>query len=198
SMLRPALKNIPVINQILPEASDEEIAAENGNKYKNLSEAIDRIKELENELAQYQTNGSTSSQTITDLQAEVARLKTFEENAEYYQKLKDDFDSQVVNAENAPDIEEYKKWYESIDGDNAAALYKEVVEKIQHTQQVQDWADTYSKMDAANAAAIFEEMTGDTDLVVEILQCMKPAQRAAILAAMDSVYAAKISVLLYP
>ena len=73
SMLRPALKNIPVINQILPEASDEEIAAENGNKYKNLSEAIDRIKELENELAQYQTNGSTSSQTITDLQAEVAR-----------------------------------------------------------------------------------------------------------------------------
>lgn len=198
SMLRPALKNIPVINQILPEASDEEIAAENGNKYKNLSEAIDRIKELENELAQYQTNGSTSSQTITDLQAEVARLKTFEENAEYYQKLKDDFDSQVVNAENAPDIEEYKKWYESIDADNAAALYKEVVEKIQHTQQVQDWADTYSKMDAANAAAIFEEMTGDTDLVVEILQCMKPAQRAAILAAMDSVYAAKISVLLYP
>lgn len=198
TMLRPALKNVPVINRILPEASDEEIAAETGYKYNNLSEAVDRIKELEKELAKYQTDGSTSSQTITDLQAEIARLKTFEENAEYYQQLKDEFDSQVVNAENAPDIEEYKKWYETIDADNAAEIYRQVCEKIQHKQQVQDWADTYAKMDPKNAAAILGEMTGDTDLIVEMMQCMKATQRAAILAEMDTVFAAKITALLYP
>ena len=53
SMLRPFLKNVPVVNRILPEATDEEIAEETGSKYKNLAEAIDRINELEAELAQY-------------------------------------------------------------------------------------------------------------------------------------------------
>ena len=43
SMLRPYLKNIPGVNMILPAATDEDIAKETGGKYKNLSEAIDRI-----------------------------------------------------------------------------------------------------------------------------------------------------------
>ena len=43
SMLRPYLKNVPVISKILPDPTDEEIKEETGNQYKNLSEAIDRI-----------------------------------------------------------------------------------------------------------------------------------------------------------
>ena len=37
TVLRPILKDVPVINRILPDASDEEVAAETGYKYKNLS-----------------------------------------------------------------------------------------------------------------------------------------------------------------
>ena len=115
SMLRPFLKNVPVINRILPEATDEEIAEETGSKYKNLAEAIDRINELEAELAQYKDAGTADSSTIADLQAEIARLKVFEDNAQYYQDLKDKFDREVVYTDNAPDISNYKSWYESID-----------------------------------------------------------------------------------
>ena len=99
----------------------------------------------------------------------------FEENQEYYEQLKDEFDREVVFTDNAPDISEYKKWYESIDADNAAALYAEVVRQLEHKQEVQDWAAAYAKMDAKNAAAILQEMTGDTNLVAEILenQCLK-------------------------
>ena len=75
SMLRPYLKNVPVINRILPDPTDEEVMEETGYKYKNLSEAVDRIKELEQELSQYQNNGSASSETIAELQAEISRLK---------------------------------------------------------------------------------------------------------------------------
>ena len=107
SMLRPYLKNVPVISMILPEASDEEIAEENGYQFKNLSEAIDRIKELENELANYQNSGASSSQEVADLQAEIDRLKVFEDNQEYYEQLKDQFDREVVFTDNAPDISEY-------------------------------------------------------------------------------------------
>ena len=58
------------------------------------------------------------------------------------------------------------------------------------------WA--YSKMDAKSAAAILEEMTGDINLVSDILNNMKSTQRAAILAAMDPVFAAKITKVMHP
>ena len=198
SSLRPYLKNVPVVNKILPAATDEEIQEETGGKYKSLSEAVDRIKELEAQLDENNNNGNASAQTIAELQAEIARLKVFEENAQHYQELKDKFDTDVVYTDNAPDISEYKSWYESIDSENAAKLYEQVVKDLQYSQQVKDWAETYSKMDAKNAAAILEEMTGDTDLVSDILLCMTSKQRAAILAEMDPVYAAKLTVIMYP
>lgn len=198
SMLRPYLKNIPVINMLLPEATDEEIAGETGGKYKNLSEAIDRINELETQLSGYKDSNSADSSTIEELKAEIARLKVFEENAEYYQELKDKFDTEVVYADNAPDISNYKEWYESIDSDNAAKLYQQVVKDMEESQQVKDWAEAYAKMEPDKAAAILEEMTGDTNLVAKILNCMTTKQRGAVLAEMDPVYAAKITKIMYP
>lgn len=198
SMLRPYLKNVPVISMILPDATDEQIAEEEGSQYKTLSEALARIKELEKEVDDYKNSGAASSQTVADMQAEINRLKQFEDKQAYYDQLKDEFDREVVYADNAPDIEEYKKWYESIDADNAAELYKEVVQKIQYSQQIKDWAETYSKMEAANAASILEEMTGDTDLVAQILKNMTSTKRAAIMAEMTPLFAAKITKVMYP
>ena len=198
SMLRPFLENVPVINRILPEKSDEEVMEETGYKYKNLAEAVERIKELEEELSQYQNSGTESSERIAQLEAEVARLKVYEDNQENFEKLKEEFDREVVFTDNAPDIEEYKKLYEEISPDNAAALYKEVCEQLQYSQEIQDWATTYSSMDPENAAAIMEEMTGDTDILAKILLCMTPDQRAAIMAEMDPVYAGKLTKIMFP
>jgi flagellar motility protein MotE (MotC chaperone) len=198
TMLRPYLKNVPVINQILPDASSEEIEEETGYKFNSLAEAVDRIKQLEKELETYQNSSSDSAQKIAELQAEIDRLKVYEENQEYYDQLKDEFDREVVYTDNAPDIEEYKKWYEAMDPDNAAEIYAEVVERIQTSAKVTEWAEAFSKMDAENAAAILEEMTGDTDLVAEILMSMTSKQRAAILAEMDTVFAAKMTKIMYP
>ena len=102
SMLRPFLKNVPVIK------SDEEVMEETGYKYKNLAEAVDRIKELEDQLAQYQNNGAADSDQIAQLKAEVERLKVYEDNQENFLKQKEEFDREVVFTDNAPDIEEYK------------------------------------------------------------------------------------------
>ena len=197
TMLRPILKNVPVLSMILPDATDEEVAEEAGYDFKSMSEAVDRIKELESELANYK-GGTTTSDTIASLQAEINRLKPYEEKAEYYQELKDKFDTEVVYADNAPDIENYKTWYETIDSENAAKIYEQVIKDLEYEQKVKDWAETYSKMDAKDSAAILSEMTGDTDLVVKILNCMTSKKRGEILAEMDTVFAAKITKLLYP
>lgn len=196
SMLRPYLKNVPVVNMILPEATDGETAEETGSSYKTLAEALDRINELETQLKEYENNGS--SERIAELEAEVARLKVFEENAEYYQQLKDKFDTEVVYTDNAPDIENYKTWYESIDSDNAAKIYEQVIKDLAYSEAVKEWASTFGSMEAANAAAILEEMTGDTDLVADILLNLDTEVRAAIMAEMDTVFAAKLTKVMYP
>lgn len=198
SMLRPMLKNVPVINQILPEPTDEEVKEETGYKYNSLSEAVDRIKELEAELDKYTSSGEASSETIKELQAEISRLRIFEENAQKYQELKDKFDRDVVYTENAPEIENYKTWYETIDKENAAKIYEQVIKDLEYSKQVKDWAETFTKMEAKKAAAILEEMTGDTDLVAKILLCMNSKQRGAIMAEMDTVFAAKMTKIMYP
>ena len=198
TMLRPVLKNVPVVSNILPEMSDEELMEETGYKYKSLAEAIERIKELEKEVAEYQNSGNTSSEQVQQLQAEVARLKVYEENQETFLKQKEDFDNQVVFAENAPDISEYKSWYDKIYPDNAAKIYKEVCERLQFSQQVQDWATTYANMDPESAASIMEEMTGDAYVVTRILLCMTPKQRAAVMQEMDPIYAGKLTAIMFP
>ena len=198
TVLRPLLKNVPVINQILPAASDQEIANETGSKYKNLTEALARIKELEQELDTYKNTSTDSADKIAELTAEVSRLKTFEDSQVNFDDLKKKFDEEVVFNAKAPDITQYKTWYESIDAANAATIYQQVLEKINYTQQVKDWADAYSKMEPKNAAAILQEMTGDMDLVSAILSNMKTSQRGLIMAQMDTVFAAKITKIMYP
>ena len=198
TILRPLLKNVPVINQILPPASDLEVAADSGTKYKNLTEALARIKELEQELSTYQNSSTDSADKIAELTAEVSRLKTFEDSQANFEALKKKFDEEVVFNAKAPDITQYKTWYESIDSANAALIYQQVLEKINYTQQVKDWADAYSKMEPKNAAAILQEMTGDMDLVSAILSNMKTAQRGLIMAQMDTVFAAKITKIMNP
>lgn len=198
NVMRPLIKDIPGLNMILPTVSDETVAEETGYKYRTLYEAIERIKELENEIAAYQESGGSNESIIAELIAENDRLKVFEENQLLYEENKKKFDEEVVFAEKAPDIIEYKTWYEQMYPENAAEIYEKVIERLQYSQKVAEWADTYSRMDAGAAADILQEMTGDLDLVAEILLSMKAQKRADILAEMDAVFAAKLTNIMHP
>ena len=112
--------------------------------------------------------------------------------------MKKRFDNEVVYTDNAPDINEYKSWYEQMDADNAAEIYRQVLEQLQMDEVIQNLADYYASMKPANAAAVFEEMTGDLEKVAKILSCMKKDKAGDILAAMNSTLAAKLTLLIYP
>lgn len=202
-VLRPILKDIPVINMILPDATDEEVGLESKYPYTNLSDAIARIEELENENLVLREAIEVNRNQITELSAEVARLTPFEAYQKRYEQLKKDFDEQVVFGNDyignyAADPEEYIKWYETIDPENAALMYEQALERKSYSDEIMRLATSYSKMKPAQAAAILEEMTGDEEKVATILSAMKEANAASILASMDSLYAAKITVLMYP
>ena len=193
TVLRPMLKDIPGINQILPDIPDEQAAEANNYPYKNLPEAMDRISELEAELAAANGTKKGNANYLAQLEAEVARLKTFEENQLQFQKEKDKFDKEVVFNDKAPDPEEYKKYYESIDPDNAAEIYRQVVEQQDTEKKLIEQAEMYKNMKPEEAAAILNGMGGDLDLVANILLHMKTKDAGAILAKMDTNMAAKIT-----
>ena len=193
NVLRPLLKNVPVVSDILPEVSDEQLAKENSYPYRNLTEAMERINALEAELKETKGANTGNANYLAGLEAEVARLRTFEENQLQFQAEKDRFDREVVFNDKAPDIEEYKKFYEGIEPDNAAEIYRQVVEQQQVNKKIVEQAEMFKNMEPAKAAAILGGMSGDLDLVSKILLNMKTSEAGAILAEMDSNMAAKVT-----
>ena len=197
TVLQPILKDVPVINKILPE-TEEEPVVDAQYPYTTLDEAINRIKELELELSDAQSQSQGSSDSVAQLEAEVARLREFENEQSAFEEEKTKFYKEVVFNENAPDISEYRAYYESIDPANAEVLYKQVVQQQEADAEIQEYANTYAEMKPKQAAAIMEAMQDNLKLVVKILQNMETEARSDILAAMDSEVAARITKMMEP
>lgn len=193
TVLRPILKDVPVINRILPEVADDQVAEEQNYPYRNLTEAMKRIEELEAQVASMSDDKSSNSEYLAELEAEVARLKKFEENQLEFEKRVFEFDRNVVFSEQTPDIEEFRKYYEEINPENAEEIYRQVIQQIQANARVKEQAEMYKSMKPADAAAILEGMTGDLDLVAKILMNMKTKEAGAILAEMNPDMAAKVT-----
>lgn len=198
-VLAPVLKDVPVINKILPSdavvTTDDE---ESYGGYTSLREAVDYIMELELELEEAQSASNTDSEEIQQLYAEIDRLKTFEDAQVEFERIKTEFYEEVVYAENGPGPEEYQKYYETIDPTTAEYLYKQVVEQAQEDAEIEDYAKAYSEMKPAQAAAIMEQMTDSLDLVAKILHQMSADDRGDILGAMNAETAARLTKIMDP
>ncbi|MGB4659858.1 MAG: hypothetical protein WBI07_11790 [Mobilitalea sp.] len=192
-VLRPILKDVPIVNMILPDVADEQIAEENNFAYSSLPEAVAKIKELELTIEEMNQTDAAASASTEELQAEIDRLKVFEDNQKAFEERVAAFDKNVVFADAAPSIEEYKAYYEAIDPINAETIYRQVVEQLQYSEAIQVKADIYKNMEPKSAADILQTMTADVEAVSQILLCMKPKESALILAEMDNVVAAKIT-----
>ena len=186
------------INKILPKPEGEYEVEDTQYQYGSLDEAIARIKELEVELDEAKGQNKKDSKTIDDLKAPIEDLSTYKEDEAAFEKEKQKFYEEVVFSDEAPDINEYKTYYESIDPENAEVLYKQVVEQITYDEQVQDYVKTYSNMKPKEAAAIFDTMTDELGLVADILMNMGAQQRADILGKMNATTAAKLTQIMEP
>jgi len=192
-VLRPILKDVPILNLILPDVDEAQLAEEKNYPYKSLDEAVARIQELEAQVAELQKSVYDSQASNSELQAEIDRLKVFEENQKEFEERVKEFDRNVVFAEAAPDISEYKAYYEQINPANAEEIYRQVIEQLQYSEAIQEKANIYKSMEPAAAARILETMTADVESVAKILLAMRPKESGAILAEMDNVFAAKIT-----
>ena len=201
NVLTPILKDVPVLNLILPANTDvavDEETSESYGGYDNLKDAVAYIKELELELERAQSAESTSTDEVAQLKAEVERLKTFEDSQVEFQRIKTEFYEEVVYSEKGPGIEEYKKYYEEMDPATAEYLYKQVIQQIEESDEIKDYAKAYSAMKPKEAAAIFEAMTDNLDLAARILNVMEAEDRGKILGVMDPETASRLTKIMDP
>ncbi len=201
NVLTPILKDVPVLNLILPANTDvavDEETSESYGGYDNLKDAVAYIKELELELERAQSAESTSTDEVAQLKAEVERLKTFEDSQVEFQRIKTEFYEEVVYSEKGPGIEEYKKYYEEMDPAAAEYLYKQVIQQIEESDEIKDYAKAYSAMKPKEAAAIFEAMTDNLDLAARILYVMEAEDRGKILGVMDPEIASRLTKIMDP
>lgn len=197
-ILRPVLKDVPVVNMILPAATDDEAANETSLPYKNLADALAQIELLNATVETDQEKIQTMTEQLQEKDNEIARLKAFEEDQERFSELKNEFYNEVVYGNSAPDADTYIEWYESIDADAAEEIYRQVVAKEAASSEIKELATTYAEMEPAAAAKILETMSGNLDTVTKIMKEMSSSDRAEIMAQMDPDFAANITKKLMP
>lgn len=199
SVLTPLLKDVPVVNKILP--SDSTVTTDEEDSYggyTSLREAVDYIKELELQLEDAQAASSVDSEQLEELRAEIERLQTFEDAQVEFERIKTEFYEEVVYAEKGPGADEYVKYYQTMDPTTAEYLYKQVIQQQEVDQEIKDYAQAYAEMKPKAAAAIFEAMTDDLDLAAKILDQMSAEDRGNILGAMDAETAARLTRIMDP
>jgi len=204
NVLAPILKDVPVINAVLPEV-EEPLLDENGEVidvdvagYDSLKDAILQIQELEQSIEEYQIEIAEKNERIEAMETEINRLSTFEDKQVEFERIKTEFYNEVIYAENGPGVEEYQKYYEAMDPAMAEVLYKQVIVQIQEDEEVRDYAQAYSEMKPKEAAGIFEAMTDNLELAARILGEMDADSRGQILGKMNPEIAAKITKIMEP
>lgn len=199
TVMYPLLKDVPYLKEILPDNIEGlEIPESTEYQFDSIDDAIDRIKELEGQIAEMDGTNSSSADTIAELNAQIAELSVYKEEQAEFEEIKEKFYEEVVFGEGSPDIEEYKIYYESIDPENAEVLYKQVVEQVVYDEAVLEYANTYAQMKPKEAAKIFDTMEDDLELVAQILLNMDTQARANILGKMDAEIAAKVTEIMEP
>lgn len=198
NVLRPIFKNVPVIKEILPPPSDEEVAIESDYPYDTLEKALNQIKILDSAVGSKDAEIVSLSDRVKELEAEVVRLSQYEADQKEFEEEKKKFYDEVVYGESAPDTDTYIEWYNSLDAEYAEKVYREVISANQVDQETKDVAAAYEAMDAKDAAAILEKMKNDLDTVALILNNMSAESQGKILAEMDPEFAALVSKKLLP
>lgn len=185
STLRPVIKDIPIINGILPNSSDSQLAYENDYPYQSIEDAMEKISDLESEKTELEEENQAYKDTLQELESELSELRELQKNKNAFDEKVLEYDTEIVFSENAPDIDEYKKYYESINPENAEKIYKEVIKDQQVLEAVKNKSKIYSEMDPRNAAAILQTLAEDKDLLIDILESMNASHSSKILSEME-------------
>ncbi len=196
-VIGPSIKDVPVLNMILPEMPEEVTEEEAANyNFETIEEVVEVLKITENLLKESAQEAEKISEQLKQLTAEVERLKVFEGNQVQFEADQKAFDDLV--ASNSEAIV-FKDWFEKMNPENAAEIYAQVIEEVKYDEDLKGLVDIYQSMKPAQAASILEDMTvTQMALVSSIVKNLSADQSADVLGNMEPATAAKITTYLSP
>ena len=196
SVLTPLLKDVPVLNRILPGGViTETVEPDDFGGYSSLEEAVAYIRKLELDMERMQTALNEKDADIAALKAEELRLQEFERLQQEFQRIKTEFFEEVVGEAGT---EAYQKYFEAMDPTTAEYIYRQVAIQMQASEEIQSFVQAYKDMKPKEAANIFNNMTDNLSLVAKILKNMDAESRGKIMAQMEVDIAAKLTKMMDP
>jgi len=200
---RPVLKNIPIVNIVLPPNPDPEAAEymsadqlaqkyeELRNKNKEYLKKIEEQKKTITDLQKYKDNESTMRTGNLNLKSSLeAEKKKVDNERKQLQNDKLKFALDVKNA----DKKGFTEYFEKTDKDIAAKVYEKVLQENKVSADVSNYVKTFELMEPASAASVLEGMgVSNLDLVANIIKQMKKQSAAEVMSNMDPVFAANLS-----
>ena len=142
-VLAPILKDVPIINKILPSTAP---ATETENPeiyggYTSIEEAVEYIKQLELELEREQLASKTKDTEAEAMKAEILRLQEFEQRQVEFQRIKTEFYEEVANM----DPDGLLKYYESMDPSTVESILKQILVQEQKNEELNSYIETRSE-----------------------------------------------------
>ena len=200
SVLTPILKDVPVLNKILPGVSlTETTDPDSYGGYSSLSEAVDYIRDLELEIERLQNASAVKDSDLEELRAQVARLQQFEDSQVEFSRIEREFYEEVLATGGGIGAEEFRKWFEEMNPSLAESLYRQVVVQLEESTEFQEYASAFAQMKPKAAAEALEEMMNtDTTTVARILSALSVEERAAIMNQMSAANTARIAKIMKP
>lgn len=175
--LASTLQKIPIVKNLVTLPETEEVAVVTPEE----QEA--KIKNLESQLETAQKKISDNEKTLELKQAEIDRLKVFEDQQTEFKAEKEEFDRKVA----LNDPKAYSDYFENISPTLAEELYPAAKTEAEKQKAVNLYLATINETDETNAAKILEQLIPtDLGLVVAILQKVNSKLSGAILGEMSA------------
>lgn len=205
------IKDVPVLNKLVPVKADlanieEELESYSYNKLLKYTLNLYRENEinktelaaLKEEAVKWSGEDGTIikgkydelTEQLNESLDEVIRLKEFE-NA--YLKLKTQKEKQdkAIAVNNA---QSYRTYFESLDANEAAELYKLVIEQDKYDADFTNYIGAFSEMTPQKAALVIEQLARtDFDVVIKVVNSLSAEVASKILDEVDTAYASMIT-----
>ena len=147
SVLAPVLKDVPYVNKSCRTARLRKCRRRMTlTAIPPLTMRLPESKNLRKSLRMHRIRPAQMRNISRSLRASPQNWRSTSRTRRILRLRSKKFYQEVVFSDSAPDIEEYKQYYESIDPADAEIIYRQVVEQTEANDEMDDYVKAYSSM----------------------------------------------------
>ncbi len=188
------LKNVPLLNNFIPKEQDkEELSLE--EKYYDYSKPRlkEAVYELEKEKVVLDEKIKKLSDTATEKDKEIEKLKEFEK---LYATLKAQTDEKTEKGSTPTQVDEksFKEYYEKMNPEKAKDIYTNIIKQNIADTETKKYVSKLDSMNVQTVASVLDDMIKtEFDQVVKILNNMDEERSVKVMELMDIKNTTKIT-----